>query len=240
MNEIVRVWGTCDKLKIEFNYEGGKQWSCTVPPDFKDGIYVAEFWAQDIKGRLGHWSGFLYMTNGVCHFKFKEEKYQFWIYTNKYEVEFKKEDLSNYIIDFLPFYYFSEFDCDRFDNLFYKNIYDFETYFDSNCEIDFIEDNYEVEILKSETKVNKQIDLSFKNNFQAYWDARALTKNLSEAIAILGKAILGKAILGYRGDPTDIKINNYQIIICTDDYKFEFLEPKYEIFYEKRCGHWEL
>ena len=240
MADIVRVWGTCDKLKIEFNYEGGKQWSCEVPPDLKDGIYVAEFWAQDVKGRLGHWTGFLYMTNGVCHFKFKEEKYQFWIYTNNYEVEFKKEDFSNYIINVLPFRHFFKFNCNSFDNLFYKNTYEFETYFNSNYKIDFIEDDYEVEILKSETKVDKQIDLSFKNNFQAYWSTRAKTTSLSEAIAILGLAILGKAILGYRGEQSDININNYQIIIYSDNYKIEFLEPKYEIFYEKRCKHWEL
>ena len=88
MTDIVRVWGSCDKIQVEFKYEGGRQWSCTVPPDIQDGIYVAEFWAQDNSNRIGHWSGFLYMSSGVCHFKFKDKKYQLWLKPQNYKIEF--------------------------------------------------------------------------------------------------------------------------------------------------------
>lgn len=96
MTNITRVWGICDNLKIEFGYEGGAAWSCTVPPDLKDGIYVAEFWAQDDRGRVGHWSGFLYMNSGICHFKLKKEKYQVWFCPSKYKIEIEKNDFYNF------------------------------------------------------------------------------------------------------------------------------------------------
>lgn len=150
MTDIVRVWGTCDKIQVEFKYEGGKQWSCTVPPDLKDGIYVAEFWAQDEQGRIGHWTGFLYMSSGVCHFKFNEEKYQVWFKQPTYKIEFieafeekitkqirainsNTSELGKAILGrmilggfFRRFYQFA----------FYKKNYEFE-FFDSKYEITF-------------------------------------------------------------------------------------------------------
>lgn len=89
MADIVKVWGTCDERQVEFKHEGGITWSCVVPPDFKDGVYAAEFFAIDALDRLGHWSGFLYMSSGVCHFKIKEEKIKLWFVLKKYEIEIK-------------------------------------------------------------------------------------------------------------------------------------------------------
>ena len=120
MTDIIRVWGTCDNIQIEFNYEGGTAWSCKVPPDFKDGIYVAEFWAQDKQGRIGHWSGFLYMSSGVCHFKFKDEKYQLWFKPQTYKIEFNNLNDKKYQFDFNINEYIFEFKNSRYEIFFRK------------------------------------------------------------------------------------------------------------------------
>lgn len=120
MTDIVKVWGTCDKIQIEFTYEGGTAWSCIVPPDFEDGIYVAEFWAIDTLDRIGHWSGFLYMSSGVCHFKFKDEKYQLWFKPQTYNIEFNTLNKKKYQFNFNINEYIFEFSDSKYKIFFKK------------------------------------------------------------------------------------------------------------------------
>lgn len=120
MRKIVRVWGVCDNLQIEFNYNGGTTWTCKVPPDLKDGTYIAEFWAMDDLMRIGHWVGFLYMSSGVCHFKFKDEKYQVWFKPQNYKIEFNNLNDKKYQFDFNINEYIFEFKNSRYEIFFKK------------------------------------------------------------------------------------------------------------------------
>lgn len=121
MNRLLRVWGVCDNLQIEFSHKGGTTWTCKVPPDLKDGVYVAEFWAEDSLGRIGHWCGFLYMVNGLCHFKFEQEKYQIWIHPNKYKIDFDKEkNQSMYFLDMQPVLFELEIEKNNNYEMFFK------------------------------------------------------------------------------------------------------------------------
>lgn len=120
MKKLLRVWGVCDNLQIEFIHKGGTTWICKVPPDFKDGTYVAEFWAEDYLSRIGHWCGFLYMSSGVCHFKFKNERYQIWFKPQDYKIEFKSLNDKKYQFSFSINEYNFEFLNSKYQIFFKK------------------------------------------------------------------------------------------------------------------------
>lgn len=124
MNKLLRVWGTCDNLQIEFTHDGGTTWSCKVPPDLKDGVYIANFWAKDDLGRIGHWNGFLYMSSGVCHFKFKDERYQMWFKPQNYKIEFKSLNDKKYQFDFNIDNYIFELKENKYQFIFKKGCKD--------------------------------------------------------------------------------------------------------------------
>ena len=247
MTDIIRVWGTCDNIQIEFNYEGGTAWSCKVPPDFKDGIYVAEFWAQDTKGRIGHWSGFLYMSSGICHFKFKEERYQLWIEPQNYQIRFEEED-EQFYFDFNTnnwTFEFSKIKEKPFKVFFCPQNYiiDFNKNNEKKYYIDIKEDKYDIEIIENKKDFNRQIDKFLKTNLYQRLLFKKTVKNIvQKTSAILGKAILGVMILGKKDDTidSDSKSLYYQIKFNTDNCEIEFLDSNYKIFIEKRCEHWEL
>ena len=79
--KILRVWGKADSFDIEFTYEGGTRWKCSVPPDTKDGQYAAEIWAVNEFGELAYWTGELFMVNGVCCLRFDDSSYRIWLKT---------------------------------------------------------------------------------------------------------------------------------------------------------------
>jgi hypothetical protein len=174
MTDIVRVWGSCDKIQVEFKYEGGKQWSCTVPPDLKDGIYVAEFWAQDDQGRIGHWTGFLYMVNGICHFKFNQERYQIWLHPNKYNFEFKKEDSrGTYFLDIQPFLYEINIEESQYKFGFEIKTYEAHFYIDEFC-FDYGQNEFSFEYLEEENNyaIKNQYSFDIDNNYEIFFEKR--------------------------------------------------------------------
>ena len=197
MTDIVRVWGSCDKIQVEFKYEGGKQWSCTVPPDLKDGIYVAEFWAQDDQGRIGHWTGFLYMVNGICHFKFNQERYQIWLHPLQYIFDIEKEN-KRYSFDYKKeeekeFF----FDIFRENYQIFYNIFDYKTVIEkaNNFKLDFVEKKYFFDFCKEEKNYKKR-EIKNNNLVQKLFlrkQAREISRSFS---AKLGTAILGFMKLG--------------------------------------------
>lgn len=79
--KILRVWGKADSFDIEFNYESGTRWKCSVPPDTKDGQYAAEIWAINEFSELAYWTGELFMCNGVCCLRFDDSPYRIWVKT---------------------------------------------------------------------------------------------------------------------------------------------------------------
>lgn len=240
MTDIVRVWGSCDKIQVEFKYEGGKQWSCTVPPDLKDGIYVAEFWAQDDQGRIGHWTGFLYMVNGICHFKFNQERYQIWLHPLQYIFEIDKED-RKYKFDYKKeekkeFF----FDIIRENYQIFYNISDYKTIIEktSNFKLDFVEKKYFFDFYKEEKNYKKR-EIKNNNLIQRLFlrkQAREISKSFS---AKLGKAILGFMKLSEDEISAEYNHSCYQISFSFDKDIYIETNPKYEIFIKKGCEHWE-
>lgn len=237
MTDIVRVWGTCDNIKIEFKYEGGKQWSCTVPPDFEDGIYVAEFWAQDEKGRIGHWSGFLYMSGGICHFKFKKEKYQIWLCPQKYSIEIKNNKFYNFDFKIRNKWNWEFLKQDiKIATLYIKPQ---NYYFD----IKDSREKYEIFFFKNRYIVDIRSHDFFKqpNRIQARLENKKTKQlaRLNQLSARLDKAILDLMALDYDDAGEDEnKKTNYQIRIKKDNFRIEIKNSKYTIFVEKRCRHW--
>ena len=237
MTDIIRVWGTCDNIKIEFNYEGGKMWSCKVPPDFKDGIYVAEFWAQDNKGRIGHWTGFLYMSSGVCHFKFKKEKYQIWLNPQKYKIEIKNSENYNFNLDIKNRWTWEFFKQDIKPTTLYIKPYKY--FFDikdskEKYKLFFSKEKYQIEIKASDF-------FEKPNRIQTRLENRKtkLLLKVNQLSARLDKAILDFMLLDYDDtNEEENKKSRYQIRIKTDKSKIEIVKSKYVIFVEKRCKHW--
>lgn len=74
MNKILRVWGCADEIPLEL-YEDGGKWKCSLPPDLEDGQYAAQLFALKSNGMTGVWTGVLYIANGLCCIKLKQEKY---------------------------------------------------------------------------------------------------------------------------------------------------------------------
>lgn len=244
MTDIVRVWGSCDKIQVEFKYEGGKQWSCTVPPDLEDGIYVAEFWAQDEKGRIGHWSGFLYMVNGICHFKFNQEKYQIWLHPNRYFFEidkenrkykfgYKKEEKKDFIFEITKENYQTFFDTSNYKILIEKT---------NDFELEFVKDIYSFEFCKEKKNYQKR-EIKNSNLIQRLLLHKQAQQLSTSFTAKLGTAILGFMKLGVFKDENeennDYKTSYYQIDFKTDKDLYIETNSKYEIIIKKRCEHWE-
>lgn len=91
--QIIRVWGKADSFDIEFTRVGGTRWEASVPPDTNDGQYAVEIWAVNEFSEIAHWTGELYMCNGVCHLKFSKQPYQMWIKKKNYIFSFRKSGI---------------------------------------------------------------------------------------------------------------------------------------------------
>ena len=63
---ITRVWGTVDGKPVEFERRG-RDWKISLPPNLRDGKFACQFFAQNVSNEVGVWTGFLYMSDGVCH-----------------------------------------------------------------------------------------------------------------------------------------------------------------------------
>lgn len=63
---ITRVWGKADRFEIEFVYQDGRWDFRGLPPDLDDGQYAVELHAAKDSGSVGHWTGILYMMQGVA------------------------------------------------------------------------------------------------------------------------------------------------------------------------------
>lgn len=77
-SKIIRVWGTADTFDIEFTFISGIEWKCSIPPDTADGVYAVELFAMNELQETTHWTGELFMCNGVCHLKLFTQKYNVW------------------------------------------------------------------------------------------------------------------------------------------------------------------
>lgn len=74
--KIIRLWGKADSFDVEFTYKGGTLWQCDVPSDTEDGQYACEFWALNEQLEQAHWTGFLYVCNGVCDVIFNQPLFE--------------------------------------------------------------------------------------------------------------------------------------------------------------------
>lgn len=90
--KIIRVWGKADSFEIEFTHMGGTRWEASVPPDTNDGQYAVEIWAMNEFKETAHWTGELYMCNGVCCVKFHRQPYRIWISKNDFIFDFMKSN----------------------------------------------------------------------------------------------------------------------------------------------------
>ena len=65
---IVRLYGKADSLDIVFTKNEHNIWTCSVPPDLKDGRYVVALTGVDAAGFICYYTGILYMCDGrfVC------------------------------------------------------------------------------------------------------------------------------------------------------------------------------
>lgn len=75
---IKRVWGGADNFALDFAYsEKKKRWvSADFPPDFEDGQYVCELFAEHINGNISIWTGILYVSNGAACLHIKQEPFR--------------------------------------------------------------------------------------------------------------------------------------------------------------------
>lgn len=89
--EILRVWGKADSFDLEFTHKGGTKWVCSVPPDTVDGHYAVEVWAINALGQTAHWTGELFMCNGVCHVELFSLPYQIWLTCSSPSVSFDRK-----------------------------------------------------------------------------------------------------------------------------------------------------
>lgn len=76
--KIVRLYGRADHFDIEFQKRGSR-WTCQVPPDVTDGVYAVTLTAVNASGETGHWTGELFMVNGLCHLKIRQPRFGLWI-----------------------------------------------------------------------------------------------------------------------------------------------------------------
>ena len=90
MTDVVRVWGKADTFDIEFTYDAGTLWHCSVPADLEDGVYACEIHALDSAGQHALWTGELYMVNGICHLSLCFDRFRFAFSKNGIELIIKK------------------------------------------------------------------------------------------------------------------------------------------------------
>lgn len=75
--KITELYGKCDNYDVVFHQNERGLWETTVPADFEDGKYIAEFWAHDITGLIIYWTGILYMYDGkVIFIELAEDPYR--------------------------------------------------------------------------------------------------------------------------------------------------------------------
>lgn len=73
------MWGTADKISLEFNYLYDGYWSVIIPPDLDDGWYAAVLYAQNKNGRIGTWNGLLFVSNGYSCLRLNQELFTIWL-----------------------------------------------------------------------------------------------------------------------------------------------------------------
>jgi hypothetical protein len=101
--EIIKVWGRADDIELNFvKDESGAGWYISVPADMVDGTYACEFTALNASGNYGFWTGFLYMCNGICHFKFRQVDYRLFFDDIKPTADIVFDDVENYKISICP------------------------------------------------------------------------------------------------------------------------------------------
>lgn len=75
---ITSVYGRCDEYDVIFKESGGK-WRCCVPPDWTDGQYACEFYAQTDAGVIGYWTGILYISCGNLCPHLEDDLFTVWM-----------------------------------------------------------------------------------------------------------------------------------------------------------------
>lgn len=93
-DDIVRVWGTADSIPIELHKLNGR-WVCDLPPDFVDGQYAVQLSAQKANGKIGVWTGILYVCDGIACLHLKPEKYTLWLCPERIQIHLIKECCQN-------------------------------------------------------------------------------------------------------------------------------------------------
>lgn len=76
---ITRVWGKADTFDIEFTEKTDGKWCVNIPPDFTDGQYAVELYAQNSYGERVYWTGILYMHNGRACLHFNKKSCTLWL-----------------------------------------------------------------------------------------------------------------------------------------------------------------
>lgn len=82
---IVSVYGTCDNYDVIFTERGGV-WRCHIPPDWADGQYVCEFYAETDAGVQGYWTGVLYINGEWACPELKEDLFKVWLLPKRTEM----------------------------------------------------------------------------------------------------------------------------------------------------------
>lgn len=75
---VVRVWGVVDSIDVICTrIEGTDIWQTLIPPDFSDGMYICEFFAEDIAGNISMRTANLWITaGGVTHIEWQSDPYR--------------------------------------------------------------------------------------------------------------------------------------------------------------------
>lgn len=87
---VVRVWGVVDSTDVICTQiEGTDVWQTTVPPDFSDGVYLCEFFAEDTAGNISMRTASLWITSGgVTHIEWQSDPYRVKLLRDAYPAVF--------------------------------------------------------------------------------------------------------------------------------------------------------
>lgn len=160
MAKVIRVFGKADSFDVEFTPKG-KVWEVDVPPDMTDGVYAVQLTAIDELGESAYWVGELYMSNGVCHFRFTELPYRGRVSFNEYETKFRKYkydvlcQVSHYSVEFTDKYSF-QFKKKK------RSSSNYEVEFVTNLKANESVEHCYIHIKTNEAKVNKTTGLHTK------------------------------------------------------------------------------
>ena len=87
---VVRVWGGVDGTDVICTrIEGTDVWQTLVPPDFSDGMYICEFFAEDIAGNISMRTATLWITaGGITCIEWQSDLYRVKLLRDVYTAEF--------------------------------------------------------------------------------------------------------------------------------------------------------